>query len=592
MKIRQGIVSGLGMALGLLLLVAVGVISNRRTEALVDSKNWVSHTLEVIADLRLLHSDLLQAEDNWRGYALFHDNVDLTRMIETMTRVPPEVAKVRQLTADNARQQARLDLLEPLIARRQALLEQSISAITDGSEANSRIRAVFEQSKTAADGSRRILEEMEAEEWELLVGRQQRAAREKSIATSMIGGGFFLALIFMLGAGVFGQWEIVRRQKMEVVLQTAHKSIAANLQEAQERGLERAILSELSERLQSCRNLAEGLPFMARSMERLFPGECGSLFIISASRNILENVVSWGSDTAAVSSFPPDDCWALRRGSVQIVDASDETLRCPHLNALSGPDAICLPMVAQGETLGVMSLQSCLNHKSEPRSQEISRNRVSVAVLAAAQISLAVANLQLRETLRNQSIRDPLTGLFNRRYMEESLTREFHRATRRKSPLVVIMLDIDHFKSFNDTYGHELGDRLLSEFGKFLAKNIRAEDIACRYGGEEFTLILPDATMEGASKRAEQLRRKVQDISIPLRDGSTASVTISLGLAIGPETGQSPEDLVRKADVALYSAKAAGRDRLVTAPLQAAAESTNQAVAESTNIEEKGVFRS
>lgn len=182
-----------------------------------------------------------------------------------------------------------------------------------------------------------------------------------------------------------------------------------------------------------------------------------------------------------------------------------------------------------------------------------------MATVAGAQISLAVANLQLRETLRSQSIRDSLTGLFNRRYMEESLARELHRAIRRKSPLAVMMIDIDHFKRFNDTHGHELGDRLLSAFGSFLSESIRGEDVACRYGREEFTLMLPDAAAEGAAGRAESLRLRAQQISIPLQDGGTSKITISIGLALYPEHGETVEALLRAADAALYQAKSAGR---------------------------------
>jgi diguanylate cyclase (GGDEF)-like protein len=570
MNIRRGIVSRWGMALGLLLLGVVGILSNRRTQSLGESNDWVSHTLEIISDLRQVNSGLIEAENNWRGYALFRDKTDLTRIDESTAHVLTELHQIRQLTMDNIRQQARMDLLEPLILRRISLLRQAVPTTASDANRNSELRAIYEQSKTVEDSSHQILAEMEAEERMLLVGRQEHAAQEKSMATLMIGGGFILAVIFVAGAGGIGQWELAQRQEIEKVLQTAHKDIAANLQNAQERGREQSILSELAERLQSCRNLAEGLPFMARSMELLFPEESGSLFLTSASRNILESVVSWGARVATAPYFSPDECWALRRGQLQIVDAADAVLRCSHLNADAGPDAICLPLMAQGETLGVICLHSPA-HSGElvPRSQELSLNRIRVAGLVGAQISLGVANLQLRETLRNQSIRDSLTGLFNRRYMEESLAREFHRAIRRKSPLAVIMIDIDHFKRFNDTYGHELGDQLLREFGKFLGKNIRGEDIACRYGGEEFTLILPDAPLEGASKRAESLRQGVQDISIPLKDGGRANITMSMGLAIGPEKGQTPEALVRLADAALYQAKSAGRDRLIIAPPQA-----------------------
>jgi diguanylate cyclase (GGDEF)-like protein len=130
------------------------------------------------------------------------------------------------------------------------------------------------------------------------------------------------------------------------------------------------------------------------------------------------------------------------------------------------------------------------------------------------------------------------------------------------------MIDIDHFKLFNDTYGHEHGDLLLREFGKFLGAHIRGEDIACRYGGEEFTVILPDAAIDGAARRAEALRMGVQNILIPLKTGGTSKVTVSIGLALYPEYDESPETLLRAADHALYQAKGAGRDRLAVASIQ------------------------
>jgi diguanylate cyclase (GGDEF)-like protein len=186
-----------------------------------------------------------------------------------------------------------------------------------------------------------------------------------------------------------------------------------------------------------------------------------------------------------------------------------------------------------------------------------------LAITVAEQVGLAIANIKLREKLRNQSIRDPLTGLFNRRYLEESLERELHRAGRAGQPLPVIMLDVDHFKSFNDTFGHEAGDLVLREVGALLRNHTRTEDIACRYGGEEFILAMPGASSGDAERRAETLRATVKDMALEYRGASLAKIGLSLGVAEYPTHAGDVDALVRSADVALYQAKAKGRDRVV-----------------------------
>ena len=173
--------------------------------------------------------------------------------------------------------------------------------------------------------------------------------------------------------------------------------------------------------------------------------------------------------------------------------------------------------------------------------------------------------MKLRETLHNLSIRDPLTGLFNRRYMEESLERELLKAKRYSRSLGVIMIDIDHFKRFNDTYGHEAGDQVLRELGVFLQNHIRLTDIPCRFGGEEFTLILPEADIMFTQQRAEQIRLGVAAIRVSIQGQTLAKITISQGVAVFPGNGQTGEELLRAADEALYRAKQQGRNHVALA---------------------------
>jgi diguanylate cyclase (GGDEF)-like protein len=221
-------------------------------------------------------------------------------------------------------------------------------------------------------------------------------------------------------------------------------------------------------------------------------------------------------------------------------------------------------MMAQGEALGLLHLESSASEAEADALEpfELLDSKERLAHTVAEHIALAFANLRLRETLRVQSVRDPLTGLFNRRYMEESLERELRRSARHRRSLGVLLLDLDHFKTFNDTFGHGAGDILLRELGHFLQGNVRGEDISCRYGGEEFALILPDAPLDSTLQRAEQLREQVRQLQVTHHGRALGAVSVSIGVAVYPQHGGSAEELLAAADRALYQAKAGGRNRV------------------------------
>ena len=290
---------------------------------------------------------------------------------------------------------------------------------------------------------------------------------------------------------------------------------------------------------------------------RLFPSESGSVSVIGGRSSLAEVVASWGTPPGE-RLFGADACWALRRGRPHLALGEESGPICRHMPADGA--YVCVPMMAYGEAVGLLTI-------SVPDGTELGAAQQRLATTVAEHIALSLANLKLQETLRSQSIRDPLTGLFNRRYMEESLEREMSRAGRARRPVGIIMLDLDHFKAFNDTHGHEVGDALLREVGAVLQRSIRGEDIACRYGGEEFILILPEASLGDAAQRAEQLRQSIATIDVIHRRQAVGPVTVSLGVAIYPDHGSTSAAVLRAADAALYQAKALGRDRVeVTAP--------------------------
>jgi diguanylate cyclase (GGDEF)-like protein len=263
--------------------------------------------------------------------------------------------------------------------------------------------------------------------------------------------------------------------------------------------------------------------------------------------------------------FEPSSCWALRTGHPHLVLAGDSTAPCAHAAGVKNT-YLCVPILAQGETLGILHFQAT------DEAPQLEASELSFKTTFAAQVGLSIANIRLREALRTQSVRDALTGLYNRRYLEEVLEREVRRAARAAQSLGILMIDLDHFKSFNDTYGHEAGDAVLRETGLSLTKGIRAEDFVCRFGGEEFVVILPTADLEASRARGERLRSKMRELTILYQGKSLGIVTISVGVAAFPEHGTSPKELMASADAALYEAKRGGRDQVVVASSPTVAE--------------------
>jgi diguanylate cyclase (GGDEF)-like protein len=220
--------------------------------------------------------------------------------------------------------------------------------------------------------------------------------------------------------------------------------------------------------------------------------------------------------------------------------------------------------LAHGETIGLLHLEFGRENRSngvQPTKDAIAEQR-RLGLICAEQISLAIANVKLRDELRDQSIRDPLTGLYNRRYMMETCGREFSRAARAGQKVSVLSLDIDHFKKYNDNHGHDAGDMVLRAVGNCLESLFRNEDVPCRFGGEEFVVLLPGADASDAVHRAEQLRSRVEALVVRYLEKSLPTITVSIGVAAFPEAGEYPEAVLKAADEALYRAKENGRNRV------------------------------
>lgn len=351
--------------------------------------------------------------------------------------------------------------------------------------------------------------------------------------------------------------DITERKQSEEALHKAHQELSHWAKQLEARNREITLLNAASDGLQACSDVTAAYDAIAQFLPLLFADTNGSVFTLDASGSMLEKVVGWGEPQWSQARFPKEKCWGLDQSHAYLASSHNTNSYCSHINLENPPAAsLCVPLMAQGKTWGLLHLATKEPEKLNPAKQQLAR-------AAAEQISLAVANLKLRETLKQQSICDPLTGLYNRRYLEESLKTKLHEARRNSSYLSVIMLDVDYFKSFNDRFGHDAGDFVLQQVGEMLQKTFRADDVACRYGGEEFTLILSAATSTDSYRRAEQLRQQMKTMQLSYGDRVLGPITVSSGIATYPMHGSTYDELLQRADLALYRAKQEGRDRTI-----------------------------
>lgn len=389
----------------------------------------------------------------------------------------------------------------------------------------------------------------------------QANLRHLSWQAQMVAKGDFSQRVFFMGefAESFNQMIASLAEAQDQIRRRESELLQFNA-DLQARNREITLINKMSDALQPCFTWEDAVPIIKHFVQEFFPMASGVLFMPDSDKPLMQAVASWGSFRPAAYDVLPHDCWAIRHREVYFGECLQAEMSCCHLPCRSGDFSACLPLQAHEKTMGLLRLQA--------PGQLPARDSDQLKVLAKTvkdQLSLALANIRLRGTLHYQAIHDPLTDLFNRRYLVETLEREIRRAQRKGASLVVMMLDLDHFKHFNDTSGHEAGDHLLRTLAEFLKSHIRGGDIACRFGGEEFVLILPEVPLEVALMRAELFRQGVSNLTVPYGEELLGNITISLGVAVYPENGTTTDSVLKAADEALYCAKAAGRNRVMVA---------------------------
>lgn len=343
----------------------------------------------------------------------------------------------------------------------------------------------------------------------------------------------------------------------------ARRELAVSLQNQQSAQYEAQLINDFADWLQTCKSLDELYGIVKEYLSRVLRGSNGELYVYSNSRDVLDGALSWGK-VELQSHMQPDACWGLRRGRHYRYTKAEICFECAHVRAVKHVpihEYTCIPIIAHGDTVGLMHIRYSATGEGDPQIKD----PLAFAVKCGELISMAIANVRLRDELHEQSTRDPLTGLGNRRACLDMMRQEVQNYARTEQPFSVISFDADKFKSFNDNFGHDAGDSILLAIADTMKVERVKGQFSSRLGGEEFLLALPDTDLAAAKDIAEMLRKDVEALRVTYANQPLPSVTISCGVATFPEHGTHIQDVLKAADCALYLAKDGGRNMVVTA---------------------------
>ncbi|MDQ3206771.1 MAG: diguanylate cyclase [Pseudomonadota bacterium] len=544
------------------LLLGMGVAMILGIRALASSTAWVEHTYQVMSTIDAVDATLRSAESSARAYRLTNRPEQQAEYLAVAPLTLEHSSRLLALTRDNPEQQQRAALLQQQVEARLAEIAGLVELQREHGADRARAATLSGEGVELMHRVAATENEMRRVEQTLLDQRSSKSQSDARLLTVLVVLGILTpaALVTWLMASLLA--ETRRSRALEREAHRAMRELQASAVLRDRLSEQRRSLGVYAGLLQTCQNVEEAMTITAGVIAELLPAAGGRCYSLRPSQDLAETSARFG--LGAIESaelLQPSQCWGLRRGQPHRTDALHGHVRCAHMDPqadMSGVWTLCVPLMAQGTSLGLL-------HVSARERDSIDDNHADILEAVAEQLSLAMVNLQLRETLRTQSLRDALTGLFNRRYLEENLNRELQRCERRGLPLSVLMIDVDHFKRFNDQHGHAAGDMMLASIGKTLQSMTREEDIACRYGGEEFTIVLPEMDADSALRRAEEIRAALATTRVTHMRRVLGPSTASIGIATFPRDGDAPARLMEVADAALYRAKAEGRDRVVNA---------------------------
>lgn len=545
---------------GILIIVIVACLATLP----IMSSRQANITLDALKDgaskeraYNLVLSLLKDAETGQRGYLIGSDDSFLAPYNAGVAGIPSALEDLRRL-AVSKKERILVARIVELSRNKISEMDRTIR-VKRGGDAQAALDMV------ASQRGRVMMDELRA-----LLGQQLRVLaadrnqlREELTATlrynSALGIGASLASLVLIVSVIY----IVSKSLSERAEMARQSGVLAEknallAQQSAVRAERLTIAADMLQALDSVRTPAELTRVLPIFLRKLLPNTSGAVYLYRNSRDVLEMKAIWGDVTNAPLTLAPSECWGLRLGKVHVARLEHD-LCCDHGGTWLDKHATqtCVPMISQGDVIGVLVVAA-------DQHEDLQTSDTNLATLAE-QLSLAVSNVSLRDTLRHQSTVDPLTGLYNRRFFDESLKREMARAQRSQSACSVVMVDLDHFKRVNDSYGHEGGDLVLQAASRAILQRVRASDVVCRYGGEELVLMLPDCGAEEAAKCAEAIRISLTAIVIQHAGQTITGISASFGVAQWPGHGNSEQELLQAADRALYAAKKTGRNKVLIA---------------------------
>jgi diguanylate cyclase (GGDEF)-like protein len=542
-------------AIALLILCALSVLAFTiagvllvvsSTRRILQSNEWLRHTHVVLDELTLDSERIERVDVQMQLFQATHHYENFRSVLVSTVALNTGALRLQDLVRDNpTQQQSSHDLVAAVEALSRAVdADRETAAVPEGE-----LRDV-----------RRVLNVMQSRERLLLA--QRRSDTQTWVWRPMFWGTADLGFSMLVWVILFSVLirDAMRRRQFQERLSRANGSLATTVEALGARVGEAMLLKNARDELQLCVTAQEAYACSARHLNQLVPGSSGALSIINNSRSMLITSSTWGEAEGLLDGFEAEACCGLRTGRPRWRKVGESEIHCTHFVGLPPENYMCIPLAALGETLGF----AYLNLPTEA-AQALTAARQALINEMVELAAMAIAGLNLRAKLENQSIRDGLTNLFNRHFLEIALERELQRSARSGEPLALLMIDVDHFKTFNDVFGHEAGDLVLRELAGCLQSAVRVEDIVCRYGGEEFVILLPEIAPERALEAAERLRQRVSTMRLEHRGEALRQTSISVGLATYPDLADNAVELLRMADRALYQAKRAGRNQVQVA---------------------------
>jgi diguanylate cyclase (GGDEF)-like protein len=597
---------GIGLVVVLALVSLAGLLVDGSHLTSISFKE-VMHSALVIETTEAAIEDLREAESGQRGFVITHNPTYARSYADRVSSAIRNINRVAALTSDNPLQHARAEELATLVARRAIALRVPLDLGREGKFTQATAVIASGKGRDLMDAIGIRADAFLAEERTLQTARstaaEQRLGAGKRLA---LVGAALVVLLVLVGFGLLirairrplatmmqamtalgdgehdaridtamGSEEFSRlahgynamADRLEAAvsdyaesdqrLQVANAELQHNAAALRQRGDVIELLGGMAHRMQAARTDEELAAIIRVFVPQVLPDLPGALYAHNNSRNLLAPIAGWSGLEPEPGGFAPGQCWALRRGQSHCVPQPGRDIVCGHVS----DDVVyhCEPLLAGGEIIGVLHLRGLLDTEGRFRLAVLSEN-----------IGSALVNQRLQRSLREQTIRDPLTGLFNRRYMEEALSTEIARSMRSGAPLSFVMCDVDHFKRFNDEFGHDAGDAVLQSVAAEMRNRFRDGDVICRFGGEEFCILAPNTAADALIQRVEQVRTAIGELKV--RRNGRALGTVNMSFGIASWTSAMERDgamLIQAADAALYQAKREGRNRTIISALAA-----------------------